>query len=710
MRMRNKPDFGSMYNWVYRIRILLLPLICITLASSGPKDDTGLFELNSRLSFYSFEKNGEVLLDVSKKYFGHNLTVRLMFDNNQAGQWYLNPSEKIIRLPFFINRPAGKYEMSALITDMINTKNAAYEITVISTTINILNYKSNEVKTDRLTGGLIVNRRPFFPFGFYCYSPVYPTLPEEEAAKGFNMMSPYQRITPNTLQERRKYMDRCAQIGMKVHYNLLSVSGGGGVSSKIEDLSVEKKRELLINEIKTFRDHPALLAWYIADEPTGNNVTPDELEEIYKVVKENDPWHPVSRVFMPPFRLSRNYSDAMDIVMADPYPVPNSPVSQVGEVASQLSSVFVGKKPVWMVPQAFGGSEWWSREPSIQEIRSMTWQAIINGGKGIQYFVRQGLNSFPKSAATWGECGRMAIEIAEITPWLLSDEKTLPVQSGSKNILVNSELHNGQLLVMAVNTKNIPQIASLELAGLKAGTAIVLFENREVEIKEGIITDYLSPLGSQVYLISLKDDKQPLADSAVNLIKDPGFEDISSPGIPSACYSWIEGDRGATYFLDTREHYEGNHSLRIITPSNNNSVRLRFYPFNVDAGHTYRVSVWTKSDPEQRPVVSRSFADRLLGRNKPMEQYFEIAFGDLAKKRFFPVNEWKEFVTFVTIPSDYKLPLRINLVLQMPGAGVAWFDLLKVCDCNLPYDEDFPWMPVRIRKYCYKFQDEIFEQ
>ena len=102
------------------------------------------------------------------------------------------------------------------------------------TNLIILNYKPNEVKTDRLTGGLIVNRRQFFPFGFYCYSPVYPTLPEEEVVKGFNMISPYQKIMPETLNERKAYMDRCAGLGMKVHYNLLSVSGGGGVGSKIE--------------------------------------------------------------------------------------------------------------------------------------------------------------------------------------------------------------------------------------------------------------------------------------------------------------------------------------------------------------------------------------------------------------------------------------------------------------------------------------------
>ena len=80
-------------------------------------------------------------------------------------------------------------------------------------------------------------------------------------------------------------MDRCAQLGMKVHYNLLSVSGGGGVGSKIEGLNDEEKRTRLISEIEMFRDHPALLAWYISDEPNGYKIPPEILEEIYKAGK-----------------------------------------------------------------------------------------------------------------------------------------------------------------------------------------------------------------------------------------------------------------------------------------------------------------------------------------------------------------------------------------------------------------------------------------
>jgi hypothetical protein len=371
-----------------------------------------------------------MLLHVPQNLLYNNISVSLGINEENICTWTGIPRKKIVRIPVTLDLQPSEYYMTADIT--VAGRSLKYRAI---TPLIILNYKPNEVKTDRLTGGLIVNKKQFFPFGFYCYSPVHKTLPEEEVVKGFNMISPYQKILPETFSDRKAYMDRCAQLGMKVHYNLLSVSGGGGVGSKIEGLTDLQKKERLLNEIRAFRDHPALLAWYVSDEPTRNRINPDSLINIYRLIKENDPWHPVSIVFMVPFMPSKQYADALDIVMADPYPIPDVPVTQVGDAAGQLSAEFAGKKPVWIVPQAFGGGEWWGREPSLQELRSMTYQSIIKGARGIQYFVRQGLNLFPKSAAAWAECGRMAIEIAELTPWLLSDEETIPVRSGSQSII-----------------------------------------------------------------------------------------------------------------------------------------------------------------------------------------------------------------------------------------------------------------------------------
>jgi hypothetical protein len=204
-----------------------------------------------------------------------------------------------------------------------------------------------------------------------------------------------------------------------------------------------------------------------------------------------------------------------------------------------------------------------------------------------------------------------------------------------------------------------------------------LFENRSVPFIGGLLTDQISPYGSQVYLIVLKADKSSSIDNN-NLLRDPGFEDLATPGIPSACYARPGDDRGATYFLDSREHKEGNHSLRLITPETGKGMYLRFFPVTVKAGASYSISVWAKSDPEQRFFIfPYSDNNSLIPKIIP-PQYVEVHFGDFSRARFIPDNEWRRFVTFVTIPTDTLASFKTNLILKMPGQGVAWFDQMKI--------------------------------
>ena len=653
---------------IKKLFLFVFLIIPATQKTNSQQIDSSSFRINTRYSFYNCIKNEEVLLHVPQNLIYNNLEVSLRINDSPIATWKGKAGKKLVRIPFAIDLQPAFYKIVA----DISVSGSRMKYTADADLI-VLKYKSNEVNADRLTGGLIVNGKIFFPFGFYCYSPVHPTLPEEEVVKGFNLISPYQKIVPETLKERKAYMDRCAQLGMKVNYNLLSVSGGGGVGSMIAGLTYNKKMERLINEINTFKDHPALLAWYISDEPTGNRIVPDSLIKIYKIIKELDPWHPVSIVFMVPFMSSRKYADALDIVMADPYPVPNSPVTITGDAAASLSEEFRGTKPVWIVPQAFGGGEWWGREPSLQEVRAMTYQSIIKGARGIQYFVRQGLNFFPKSTGTWNECGRMAVEIAEITPWLLSDEETIAVRSGSQNILVTSALHDGQLLIVAANKMNSPHRAEFSISRAFSGKANLLFENRSIQVSSGYFSDYLSAMGTQVYLIDLKPRNDTIKPWPDNLIRDPGFEDISSPGVPASCYARNGGDRGATYFLDSREHIEGNHSIRLVTPCENGSAKLRFFPVKVLDGKSYYISIRAKADLSADSCNTNNL-------NKP--GYFEISFGEYGSNRFMLSGEWQELVSIVTVPYNNDLPPGTNVILQMPSAGTAWFDMLQVSEAK----------------------------
>jgi len=650
-------------------------LIVLNIARiSGQSTDSTSFKLYPRLSFYTLEKTGEFLLHVPAALINVQLSVIIKSSSDTVAFWKGRPVKKVLRIPFSLNLNPSVYNIEATIIAGwgSGTKHTA------RTLLPVLHYKPNEVKTDRLTGGVIVNKKPFFPFGFYCYSPVSPTLPEEEIVKGFNMISPYQRIVPETIKERKAYMDRCAEIGMKVHYNLLSVSASTG--PKADTIPEEVKHNRLVNEIKTFMNHPALLAWYISDEPNGFKIPPEVLEEVYKTVREIDPWHPVSMVFMAPFMASRKYSAAFDIVMADPYPIPTRQPDMVDDLARQLNTEFNMKHPQWMVVQAFGGGEWWEREPTLQEIRSMTWQSVVNGSTGIQYFIRQGLNYFPKSTATWAECGKMSLEIAELTPWLLSEEEAMPVQSGSPDIIVTSRLYKGKLAVLAVNKVNKPLPASIRIAGLYNGNASVIFENRSIPFYGGVINDHLAAFGTEVYMIDIKPAENGKIIIGNNLMKDPGFENIFSPGVPTACYARPGGDMGATYFTDSRESFDGNHSLRLITPQQDKSISLRFFPCQVKAGSSYMISLWAKADPEQRFSASTDTLTNLNSNSYTSPQYAEVSFGEFIRARFVPQKEWKRFVTFVTIPSDTTATIRTNLILSMPGQGVGWFDQIKVME------------------------------
>lgn len=69
-----------------------------------------------------------------------------------------------------------------------NTLNVRVGDSTYAVRLTRLPYKDNGVQIDYLTGMLRTGGLPFVPSGFYCYSPVQPTLQEEEAVKGMNLI------------------------------------------------------------------------------------------------------------------------------------------------------------------------------------------------------------------------------------------------------------------------------------------------------------------------------------------------------------------------------------------------------------------------------------------------------------------------------------------------------------------------------------------
>ncbi|HKK76468.1 MAG TPA: chitobiase/beta-hexosaminidase C-terminal domain-containing protein [Saprospiraceae bacterium] len=519
----------------------------------------------------------------------------------------------------------------------------------------------NAVKINRRTGGLIVDELPYFPAGFYCYPPVQETLAEEEVVRGFNMMSPYQVITPATLPDRIRYLDRCAALGMKVHYNLLSVAGGGGVGNGRANYDSLRRRQFLKAEIEAVKDHPALLGWYISDEPTGAQISAASLKPTYELIKQLDPYHPVSIVFMNPKRAAE-YREVMDIVMADPYPIPNRTPDEVSTVIADLKAAFRYELPVWLVPQAFGGNEHWGREPSPGELRLMTWLGALEGATGVQYFIRHGLSSFPKSTLVWDAASAAIQELLNLSPFLLEYEASAKLPVMDPDLEARWFQKGDAVVLIAVNTSKQPKNFLLNTAALKLPlSGKVLFEDRNIKLREnGRLQDIIEGFGRRIYYFDLNQkSEEDLQLEAQNLLLDPSFENSLVPGTPAACYFKLRGDRGAHAQLDTRLATEGRHSLRLTTPVYDNGLDIELFPVQLQTGQAYAFSFWAKARQPNKQLLVQ------LGRG--------------VERRFALSTYWQEFSWVFTANGDEATRnSKTSILLSLLSQGVAWVDQIQL--------------------------------
>jgi len=128
-------------------------------------------------------------------------------------------------------------------------------------------------------------------------------------------------------------------------------------------------------------------AWYLQDEPDVNKVSPEKLREIAATVRE---WDSRPQTFtVGQGSEAGPYGAIGDIFMLDWYPVPHLALDSVAVEIDKATLLLPKGKPLWFVVQAF---DWRDdnrkigRFPTYQEVRFMSWLAILHGAKGLFFF------------------------------------------------------------------------------------------------------------------------------------------------------------------------------------------------------------------------------------------------------------------------------------------------------------------------------------
>jgi hypothetical protein len=380
--------------------------------------------------------------------------------------------------------PAGRYQLTARIYGGEGPEDS------VSVAFDKLAPAEQEVKIDRFNGTLLKNGEPFFPVGLYW---LRSEMLSQARRLKFNSGDYYYRLEPEEIAQ------------------LMEDAAGENLGILLELSDFIRRREVpdqagIDSVVTSYRAHPALLAWYLIDEPAETGVEPSVTRAIYERVKELDPYHPIYLVNNRP-HLYEAHVAAADIIGIDPYPIPKYPITRVRDYVQEAYWSSRGQKPVWLVAQAFGGVEHWPRAPTPIELRNMVYQGLVQGAKGV-FFYRfcQEQERHIQPAALWREVQALAAELHEVTPALVSPDwddaggfGLGELSAGAGVDVMLKQVDDGYFL-FAVNITGDFRTVRLTGPGLpRFSEAEALYQAAEPRLVDGRLEANLAPLGVGVY-------------------------------------------------------------------------------------------------------------------------------------------------------------------------------------------------------------------
>ncbi|MGI2297024.1 S-layer homology domain-containing protein [Paenibacillus sp. GXUN7292] len=337
-----------------------------------------------------------------------------------------------------------------------------------------------------------------FPIGIYTHH-VLKNEMEDLLGSAINMVMPYNY--PDT-----ESLDLAHDYGINVIFSLKGFFYEmPGTPSFIQ--SEEDEVYYIKQFVEQYKDHPALLAWYLSDETSIDKRLPAH----YKAVVETDSDHPA---YMVDYRKVDPFivNNAADLYGVDMYPVSgkeNDNLKRVSDMQQAMTADLLNKGQ-WAVVQAHNlgnyEPEWGvSRGPTVEEMRNMSWQYIAEGAKGIMFYSLFDLME-DVSGKTYeenlGDVKAVAQELENMAPVILSVDEAPQVDYSAGdwlNVMVKS--YNGNLYIVAVNNSKQEQSATFTAAEASGMPIQVWNEDRALDWNGNQFTDTFAPHAVHIYEI-----------------------------------------------------------------------------------------------------------------------------------------------------------------------------------------------------------------
>ena len=370
---------------------------------------------------------------------------------------------------------------------------------------------------------VFLNGKRFFPRGFIGANNHKNVFYKEMSDAGYNTIHFY-TLNQRDLKGVKEILDEAHKNNLKVFfYPYFGTSiGFSGFQDRVTkpvkpykpNLTPESwaRLKVLVNAVK---EHPAFLAWYLADEPKGAEFCA-ELKKVYSLLKELDPHHPVIHLDFTAEGCINKREGYADLHILDMYPHPLKDGGWQRSISSVLHSMKLVNETVapygtWFCPQAFiaGLSSGKSRSLTYRELRGMIFGTIIYGATGIvpykigdpeqKYYqpIRNG-GIFVSPDMHLGYLKGIGPELKALEGMLLEPE-SLPVSTSTHYIPAMRKKYNNKDYIVAANSMPDTLKCTISGKGLADGTYQVVGENRTVTVKNGKFNDSFEAHSAHIY-------------------------------------------------------------------------------------------------------------------------------------------------------------------------------------------------------------------
>jgi|GEM_PF-4947913 len=335
--------------------------------------------------------------------------------------------------------------------------------------------------TDVLPNGfMMVDGKLFFPQGIYMNSSTISVLPADKpwqfswehknpayyittldmlAKSPINCMIDYSFLAGG-IEETKKFLDEVHKHGLKMIYDAnMCPHMPWLMETFMKQTPWIDYESLARNNIRSFKNHPAVFAYYLNDEGFGAEMWP-LFERSWRMTREEDPWHPQFSVQFN-YQGSPAYSRGTDIYGTDPY-------SLMADIPAAVKSWKAAKEgsspgqPIWAVVQTFGlGYEMSNpsntREPTYYEMRCGAYCSLIEGATGIIYYCLHSMQRSPEFPRRWKELCSIASEVQSLVPILILQNAVKPAWVSSDKVIVSTKQDKNKLYAILANPERVNQ-------------------------------------------------------------------------------------------------------------------------------------------------------------------------------------------------------------------------------------------------------------